>query len=324
VAGFVGFGRVTTPKLGIRFVAHSPIGLIVTDPEGFTITPDTRITTSEELLREIPGVLYYSESDIDDDGRLGANVSAPTLKIGSYLIQVTPKLDALPTDTYNLDVEAAGKTITLAQNVPIRDIPPQGYEIESTGDGICPAQAPTIVCPPNQIAMATTACPVAAGAVVTYPAPMASDNCALQSVICNPPSGSTFPVGTSTVICTATDSSSNTATCSFAVTVFSLCLQDETNTGNFVLINALTGDYSFYCNGVPVASGRGTLNVRGCIGSIDHNKGDRRVHIQWDTTAASGKGAGTAIIQLGPNNTVCQITDKDMSNNSCSTQPQTR
>lgn len=209
VAGFVGFGRVTTPKLGIRFVAHSPIGLIVTDPEGFTITPDTLITTSEELLREIPGVLYYSASDIDDDGRLGANVSAPTLKIGPYLIQVTPKLDALPTDTYSLDVEVAGKIITLAQNVPIRDIPPQGYEIESTGDGICPAQAPTIVYPPNRIAIATTACPVAAGAVVTYAAPMASDNCALQSVICNPPSGSTFPVGTTTVTCTATDTSGN-------------------------------------------------------------------------------------------------------------------
>jgi hypothetical protein len=38
-------------------------------------------------------------------------------------------------------------------------------------------------------------------------------------VICNPPSGSTFPIGTTTVPCSATDASGNTATGSFTVTV---------------------------------------------------------------------------------------------------------
>jgi len=133
LTGFVGYGRVTTPKIGVRFTAHSPIGLIVTDPEGFTITPDTLITTSEELLREVPGILYYSESDIDGDGSLGANVYAPSLKIGSYLIHVIPKPDALPTDTYSLTVEAEGKTITLAENVLVQNIPPEGYGVASTG-----------------------------------------------------------------------------------------------------------------------------------------------------------------------------------------------
>jgi len=52
------------------------------------------------------------------------------------------------------------------------------------------------------------------------------------------------------------------------------------------------------------------------MGSIENNKADRRVFIEWDTIA-QGKGAGTAIVQLGPNNTKCQITDKDMTNNSC-------
>jgi hypothetical protein len=39
------------------------------------------------------------------------------------------------------------------------------------------------------------------------------------NVVCNPPSGSVFPVGTTTVTCTATDAAGNIASCSFNVTV---------------------------------------------------------------------------------------------------------
>lgn len=181
-------------------------------------------------------------------------------------------------------------------------------------------QPPVITCPGNVTTTAGASCPIGPGKVVTYPPPVASDNCAVQSVVCNPPSGSTFPVGSTAVACTATDTSSLIANCTFTVTVFGFCLQDESNPGNFVLIHPTTGDYIFYCDGNPVASGRGTLNVKACIGSIDHTKGNRRVHIQWDTTAQGGKGAGTASVQRGP--TIrCQITDKNMSNNTCTVSP---
>ena len=176
-------------------------------------------------------------------------------------------------------------------------------------------QPPTITCP-NVTATGVASCPIGTSKVVTYPAPIVSDNCAVQSVVCSPTSGSTFAVGTATVTCTATDTSGNPATCSFTVTVFSFCLQDETNPGNVVLVNAQTGDYSFCCGGVPIASGRGTLTTRGCIGAIDNSKGDRQVHIQWDT-APNGLGAGTAYVQKLSNKTICQITDKNMSNNTC-------
>jgi HYR domain/NHL repeat len=56
-------------------------------------------------------------------------------------------------------------------------------------------------------------------AVVTYAGPTASDNCSAAPVVCSPPSGSNFPVGTTTVTCTATDASGNTASCAFTVTV---------------------------------------------------------------------------------------------------------
>ena len=79
-------------------------------------------------------------------------------------------------------------------------------------------QAPTITCPANVTA------PAAQGlctAVVTYGAISASDNCTAPSItlISGLPSGSTFPLGISTIVYRATDNAGNSSTCSFTVTV---------------------------------------------------------------------------------------------------------
>jgi HYR domain len=168
----------------------------------------------------------------------------------------------------------------------------------------------SITCPADITTTAGAACPFNSGATVSFN-PSGSAGCG--TITCSPASGSFFPVGTTTVNCASTAG----PTCSFTVTVSSFCLQDETNPGNFVLVTATTGGYSFFCNGVQIASGNGTLNSKGCEGTIEHNKGDRRVLISWDMTANGGKGAGTAIVQVGVNNTRCQLTDKDMTNNTC-------
>jgi VCBS repeat protein/HYR domain-containing protein len=178
------------------------------------------------------------------------------------------------------------------------------------------AQAPTFATPGNIAATAAASCPYATSKVVSYSNPVATDNCAVQSVVCNPPSGSTFPVGATTVNCAATDTSGNMASCRFTVNVYSFGIQDEMNAGNVVLINASTGDYSFCCNGVPIASGRGILGVSGCVGSIDHMKGDRRIHIEWDASANGNAGTGFAYVKQS-SGTVCQITDKQLTNNAC-------
>jgi hypothetical protein len=77
-------------------------------------------------------------------------------------------------------------------------------------------QNPTIACPSGIVTN------VPAGdtnAVVQYGNPTVSDNCGVASTNCAPPSGSTFPLGTNAVVCTATDTSGNTNSCSFNVTV---------------------------------------------------------------------------------------------------------
>jgi hypothetical protein len=96
--------------------------------------------------------------------------------------------------------------------------------------------------------------------------------------------------------------------------VFSFCLQDDSTPGNVVFVNAFTGDYLFCSGGAPAASGRGTLTVKGCEFSIDHVKGDRKVHIQGDT---SGSGTGTAVLGKSDDLPKIHITDRNMSNNTC-------
>jgi hypothetical protein len=75
--------------------------------------------------------------------------------------------------------------------------------------------APTITCPSNLIVDAT----MPAGAVVNYPAPVASDGCGIASLVCAPVSASTFSVGITLVQCTASDLAGHRASCSFTVKV---------------------------------------------------------------------------------------------------------
>ncbi len=74
---------------------------------------------------------------------------------------------------------------------------------------------PTVNCPDD---ITVTAAPGQSSAIVNYIA-SAADPCGLGSFNCVPPSGSAFPIGTTTVTCTVIDAAGNTASCSFDVTV---------------------------------------------------------------------------------------------------------
>jgi hypothetical protein len=121
-------------------------------------------------------------------------------------------------------------------------------------------QAPTIVCPPNQSVTAFGPTPV------SYPPPTTSDNCPGTTVVCSPASGSTFPVGTTTVNCTATDTSGNMASCSFTVTVALACT--ITCPSNIVVNNA-PGQCGAAVSFAPTATpGCGTVTCSPASGSF--------------------------------------------------------
>ncbi len=93
--------------------------------------------------------------------------------------------------------DAAGHQAACAQTVTVRDV-----------------EAPSLQLPANMTVYQDSA----HGATVTYTV-TASDYCGAATVNCTPPSGSVFPLGTTTVTCTATDAAGNSATGSFMVTV---------------------------------------------------------------------------------------------------------
>jgi hypothetical protein len=77
-------------------------------------------------------------------------------------------------------------------------------------------EAPSITCPGN---ITVNNDPGQCGAIVNYPSPTVSDNCPDATATCSPEAGTFFPIGTTTVTCTATDTAGNTAKCTFTVTV---------------------------------------------------------------------------------------------------------
>jgi hypothetical protein len=176
------------------------------------------------------------------------------------------------------------------------------------------AQAPSIVCPPSQVV--ALANPSDTTVLVNYPSPTYSDNCPGTSVVCNPPSGSAFPLGLSTVTCVATDTSGNQASCSFIVTTFDICLQDDSSAGTVILFNSTTGDYLFCCSGTSY-TGKGTVQKQGNIYTLTHNTSARRVMARFDRSQSKG----TASLQSPPGTNRCSINDRDTRNNSCNCTP---
>jgi subtilisin-like proprotein convertase family protein len=168
-------------------------------------------------------------------------------------------------------------------------------------------QPPTITCPANVVAVADPGGMV----VVTFDPPVATDNCPGVTTACVPPSGSTLPLGSTTVTCTATDAAGNTATCSFTVTVFDARLQDDSDPSKVVLWNTTTGEYSFCCGGTTF-SGVGKSLVSGNTLALEHNATDRRVRANLNN--GTNPPRGNASLQFS-NILLCTIADRNTTNN---------
>lgn len=175
---------------------------------------------------------------------------------------------------------------------------------------------PSIICPADRSVQAP---PGAASTVVNYPAPTATDNCPV-TVVCNPPSGSAFAAGTTTVTCTATDSSGNTATCSFKVTVNNIIVRDD-SLGAFIRFAAKPGGgvtpYEFFdCKKNITFTGTGTVTTSFCKIELKDPAGGSKTgtHFVIVTVNPCTK-AGTAQIKLPGSSFVYNLNDPNISNN---------
>ncbi len=85
---------------------------------------------------------------------------------------------------------------------------------------VCPQPQPITITCPNNITVPATG---PSGAVVTYTVTAGGGCSPPPMIICDPPSGSTFPIGTTVVNCTASDTCNHIADCTFTVTVTPMC-----------------------------------------------------------------------------------------------------
>ena len=128
------------------------------------------------------------------------------------------------------EVVATGCSVTLSQSPVAGSIVGPGPVTviitaeNAAGPATCSATVtvrdttpPAVTCPGDiTLSNDTGQC----GAIVNYPAPTATDNCsAAVTIACSPASGAVFPIGASTVTCTATDDAQNNAACTFTVTI---------------------------------------------------------------------------------------------------------
>jgi hypothetical protein len=159
--------------------------------------------------------------------------------------------------------------------------------------------APTIKVPAEITAVQTSP----AGAVVKYSAEATPFDSVLRSFSCAPKSGSTFPLGTTTVTCTATDGHENTATATFQVTVLETIHAEFKNwsvTGSltFPKINAtvnLPSGGTFNGSGqFEIAGSRITGAINGAVNIPPFTS-----EIEFPTKSGEHQVAGLALTEVG-------------------------
>ncbi len=207
-------GPTTTQTAGLASGAAFPVGTTtnvfrVTDAAGNTATCSFTVVISDN---ELPTITCPANITGNNDPGLcskvvtftapvGAdNCAGPTTTQTAGLASGAAFPVGTTTNAY-LVTDAAGNTATCSFTVIISD-----------------NQLPTITCPANIMGNND---PGLCSKVVTFSAPVGADNCAgpTTTQVAGLPSGSAFPVGTTTNAYLVTDAAGNTATCSFTVVI---------------------------------------------------------------------------------------------------------
>ncbi|MBI3414496.1 MAG: DUF5011 domain-containing protein [Verrucomicrobia bacterium] len=174
-----------------------------TDPSGNTATATRTVNVVDSVapiiaLNGANPLIVPCHVPFTDPGATATDACA-----GSVSVSASGTVDVNTPGDYALTYSAtdpSGNTATATRTVSV----------------VCGTPTLAITCPPD---VNVSNDPGQCSAVANYPAPVVSGGIGSVTVVCNPPSGSSFPVGTNVVNCTATDSAGNTATCSFNVVV---------------------------------------------------------------------------------------------------------
>ncbi len=198
---------------------------MVSDPDQAVETLAVSISSDGikfSTMASLNGVTV-SNLAVDSKGQVSATVAATcAASTASFTLKVT-------------DNQGATATATLTVTVTAETLPPTLS---------CPAQPVTANTAPGT-------CQATVSFTVT-----ATDNCDQSvTIVCQPPSGSLFQKGTTTVTCTATDDANNQSQCSVSAGSFppsgTASLQSPPGTLKCVITDRETRNDTCVCGGVP-------------------------------------------------------------------------
>ena len=183
----------------VTFTATDDCGLQSTTTATFTIEDTTNPMFNESLP---------ADETVACDAVTGAAILTASDNCGTASVTFTE----ITTDGSSADNYVLTRTWTATDECGNINTHTQIITVQDT-------EAPVVSCPANITEFATSA----GGAVVTYAAPTATDNCDTSiDITSTPASGTVFPIGTTTVAVDAFDNEGNTHQCTFTVTVSGL------------------------------------------------------------------------------------------------------
>ncbi len=282
--------QTSGPVSGSAFpVGTTMIGWSISDAAGNSATCGMSITVTDDeapMMMCTPTVTRNSDSGMcsavvtyaDPVAMDNCNIASNTLTSGPASGSTFPV--GTTTITY-LAMDSAGNSSTCSFDVVVTD-----------------AEAPAFVCP-GTLTIPTDS--MTCGAVVTFNAPAATDNCSSPTVVqtSGPASGSTFPVGSTLIIFTATDSAGNTSACTLNIVVVD---------SDAPIVNC--GASITTCVGQSTSITAAATDMCSGIASLDYVL----------TGATTGSGSGNANIMFNAGVTTVTYTATDSSGNmsSCS------
>jgi hypothetical protein len=284
-------GMVTTQTAGLAPGAAFPVGsttntFVVTDAAGNTASCTFVATVVDN---EAPVITCPANQTLGNDiGVCGKEVtfSLPGGSdncVGGSMIQTaglasgTTYPIGVTTNTF-LVTDGAGNTASCTFTVTVSD-----------------TELPVVNCPGNILVNAPVG---SCDAPVTYTSPVGTDNCpGVTTVLTSGPvSGSTFPLGSTTIKFTSTDVAGNTSSCSIIVSVVDAELPLITCPGNINLTNAAS-----LCS--EVATFTAPVGTDNCVGV--------------STAQTTGLASGAAF-PVGTTTNTFTVTDGGGNTSTCS------
>ena len=199
-----GCGTVTCDHLSGSFFAVGETTVTCTSSVGPACSFKVTVNDTQDPTISAPADAgYQCASEVPvaspSQGTASDNCGTPTVTVSESTNGGAGSIASpmIITRTYTA-TDGAGRTASASQTITV---------IDST--------LPSITCPADITVNAPSgACSAAVNFTVT-----ATDNCSVPTVVSSPASDSVFPLGTTTVVATATDAAGNTRSCSFTVTV---------------------------------------------------------------------------------------------------------